>query len=301
MPRVSVLLTSFKHERYLRSCIESALSQTFEDFEVIAVDDNSPDASPKILSEYSDRVHVILNKENRGTYAVLNQALEIASGEYCAVLNSDDLWLPDKLSKQVQLMSAEPETAFCHTFGEFIDQDGAIIDGKPMGFAFPRTPSGDCLPIFIANNTAIASSVMFRTALAREIGGFDTRYRNLGDWDMWLRLAERGPVAFCGEKLTLYRVHATNTIRATEVTREEELRLRVGVWERREALPDSPELRLALAHSAACIGSLFSISGDAPRARAFFADSLRLNPRRVKSALRWLLTFAPLALRKRTL
>ena len=299
--KVSVLLTSYKHEKYLRQCVDSALGQTLEDREIIVVDDNSPDSSPEILKSYGDRIRLQVNAENRGTYGVLNQALEMAKGEYCAVLNSDDLWLPRKLELQAALMDANPEMTFCHTYGDFIDENGNIVTGRPMGFDFPRTPTGNVLPIFIANNTAIASSVMFRTSMAREIGGFDTTYKNLGDWDMWLRLAERGTVGFVDEKLTLYRIHGMNTIYNIVTTRSEEMRLREDLYGRRAQLKgdDEKAIRGALSHTTACLGSLYSITGNSRKARELYIESLKLNPTRFKSVLRYLVSFAPLSLRKR--
>lgn len=300
-PAVSVLLTSYKHERYLRACVDSALAQTYANMQVIVVDDNSPDSSAEILKSYGDKIQLALNKENRGTYGVLNQALSLARGEYCAVLNSDDLWAPEKIARQVQLMQAHDAMAFCHTYGDFIDGDGRVVQGRPMGFEFPRTETGDELATFIANNTAIASSVMFRTEVAERIGGFDESYRNLGDWDMWLRLAAEGNVGFVDEKLTFYRVHGANTIYAIETTRTEEMRLRAASLKQFRSRADSPKMKAALAHTAACLASLHSITGEPKKARALYIESLRLNPKRIKSVLRYFLTFAPLWLRRKTL
>jgi glycosyltransferase involved in cell wall biosynthesis len=304
-PKVSVLLTSYNHERWLRECIESAFNQTLPGVEVIAVDDNSTDGSQQVLREYGDRLTLILNDANVGTYAALNQALEVARGEYSAVLNSDDVWLPDKLRLQVQAMDADGAHSLCHTFGRFIDDDGKTLAGRPMGFDFPWMESGDHLATFIANNRAIASSVMFRTDTARRLGGFDASFKILGDWEMWLRLAEQGTVAFVPEELTLYRVHQTNTIYNLEPKYREEIRIREKYAARADELLSrsrgSNEMREALAHTLACLGSLYSITGRPRDARAAYIRSLRLNPKRFKSVLRWVLTFAPIGVRRRLL
>lgn len=304
-PKVSVLLTSYNHERWLRECIESALNQTLDGVEIIVVDDNSTDNSRKILQEYAGRVTLILNEANVGTYAALNQALEVATGEYSAVLNSDDVWLPEKLRLQAQAMDEDEEHSLCHTYGRFIDDDGKTLPGRPMGFDFPWMGSGYHLATFIANNRAIASSVMFRTDMARRLGGFDASFKILGDWEMWLRLSEEGTVAFIPEELTLYRVHQTNTIYNLEPKYREEIRIREKYAARVEELLAQPragtEMREALAHTLACLGSLYSITGRPREARAAYLRSLRLNPKRFKSVLRWGLTFAPLGVRKRLL
>src|SRR5581483_1538620 len=302
MPRVSVLLPSYNHERFLRECVESILSQTHQDFEVIAIDDGSQDGSVEILRTYGDRLKVYVNEPNLGTYATLNRALSMAESEYSAVMNSDDVWKPAKLMKQVEAMDADPMAAICHTFGQFIDQNGAPLTGRPMGFEFPRTPAGRALPRFLLSNCAIASSILMRTSIAKSIGGFDETFRTLGDWDMWLRMLENGTLAFVDEPLTLYRVHRANTIYATDIARQEEIRIREGISERAPELLKHPgSMREALAHNSACLGSLYSITGRPRDARKQFIESLRLNPKRMKSVIRFFMTFLPLAVRKKTL
>ncbi|MBA3725910.1 MAG: glycosyltransferase [Armatimonadetes bacterium] len=299
-PLVSVLFTSYKHETYLRECLDSALNQTYENVEVIVVDDNSPDSSPEILRSYGERVRLVQNEQNRGTYGVLNQALELARGKYAAVLNSDDAWLPKKIELQVALMESDPAMAFCHTFGDFIDEDGNVIGGKPMGFEFPRTPTGDLLPLFIERNHAIASSVMMRADMARMAGGFDESFRNIGDWDMWLRLAAKGTVGFVDEKLTFYRVHSHNTIYRFQTSLSEDIRIRLGVLERRrELLHKWPALRKQLAHAAACLATEEVMAGDPRKGRELYLLSLQLHPGRFKSVLRYLATLAPKPIRSR--
>jgi len=285
--------------------VDSALKQTYGDLEVIVVDDSSADSSLEILHSYGDKIRLIVNNPNVGTYPALNRALDAATGEYVAVLNSDDLWRPEKLDRQVALLESDPDMAFCHTYGWFIDENDVEIAGAPMGFEFPRTEIGKILHTFVANNSAIASSVVMRTSYAKKVGGFDGSFRNLGDWDMWLRLAEAGNVGFVDEKLTLYRVHGANTIYATETTRREEQLIRERHRERAQELlvsaSDESAMKRSLAHSLACLGSLHSIADNPTEARACFKQSLKLNPRRVKSALRYLLTFAPLPIRRRLL
>lgn len=305
MPKVSVLIPSYNHERYLRECVDSALGQTHADREIIVIDDGSKDSSPEILRSYGDKIRFSVNDPNIGTYPTLNRALAMASGEYVAMLNSDDRWRPLKLERQVALMESNPALTFCHTYGEFINEQGLRIDGAPMGFRFPITPTGKMFHLFIANNTAIASSVLMRTDVASAQGGFDESFRNLGDWDMWLRLSEIGEVGFIHEPLAEYRIHGTNTIYATETTRAEEMKLRTQHWLRAKELlekyHDKHAMRIALAHSFACLGSLHSIAGNPKKARELFAASLKLNPKRMKSALRYLLTFAPLSVRRKLL
>ncbi|HWP31636.1 MAG TPA: glycosyltransferase [Fimbriimonadales bacterium] len=304
-PRVSVIIPSYNHEKYIKECIESVLTQTYSDTEILVIDDASKDNTPEILKGYENGIRLILHDTNRGTYKVLNEGLSLAKGEYCAILNSDDVWLPKKLELQVHLMDAHPEYVFCHTYGKFIDQNGKEIPGRPMGFEFPRVPSGDILPRLVTNNCVIASSVLLRVEIARTVCGFDESFRNLGDWDMWLRLAEQGEVGFVDEVLTLYRVHGENTIYQKETTRKEEIRIREALLSKKDELlrksSQPREMRHALAHTAACLGTLYSITGKPREARQVYLEALRLYPLRAKTWLRYLLTFAPLWVRQRTL
>jgi len=273
--------------------------------EVLVIDDASKDRTPEILKKYDDRIRLILHDTNRGTYKVLNEGLNLAKGEYFAILNSDDVWMPKKLELQVYTMDTHPEYVFCHTYGKFIDQNGKEIQGRPMGFEFPRVSSGYILPRLVMNNCVIASSVLLRLENARRIRGFDESFRNLGDWNMWLRLAEQGEIGFIDEVLTLYRVHGENTIYQKETTRKEEIRIREALLSSKDELlgksSQPREMRHALAHTAACLGTLYSITGQPRKARKVYLDAFRLYPLRTKTWLRYLLTFAPLWLRKRTL
>jgi glycosyltransferase involved in cell wall biosynthesis len=305
VPKVSILIPSYNHERYIRECVDSALDQTHRDREVIVIDDGSKDSSQDILRSYGDQIRFSVNDHNVGTYPTLNRALAMGTGDYVAILNSDDKWRPTKLENQVALMEASPNMSFCHTHGRFIDENGCRIEGAPMGFHFPITPNGRIHHLFVEKNMAVASSVVIRASTAREVGGFDESFRNFGDWEMWLRLSEIGEVGFVSEPVTEYRVHGANTIYAAEITRLEEMRIRTQHRERANDLlrnyHDANAMRVALAHSLACLASLHSVEDEPKRARELFAASLKLNPMRIKSALRFLLTFAPLSVRRRLL
>ena len=284
MPLVSVLLTSYNHERWLRGCLESALGQTHPDIEVIVVDDNSPDSSRSILAEFADRIKLVVNKENQGTYRVLDQALDEASGEFIAILNSDDLWAPNKIERQVATIG---QHSLSHTGGIFIDENGGEIDGRPMGFAFGDSlpDDGDYVGRLLKSNCIVASSAMLRTDAAREAGGFDDGFKNLGDWNMWLKVAERGKFSYVNEPLTSYRVHRSNTISNTLVTQSEEVALREK-WLKRAGEGH----RFESAHGWACLGAARQALGQKSKARVAYGKSLRLMPWRLKTVARYATT-----------
>ncbi|MEO7454065.1 MAG: glycosyltransferase [Fimbriimonadales bacterium] len=287
MPRVSALITSYKHERWLRECVDSALGQTFEDLEVIVVDDNSPDSSPEILRSYGDRIRLVLNSENRGTYGVLDQALEMATGEFVAVLNSDDVWEPEKIARQFAGMG---DCALSYTGGKFIDDDGAEIFGKPMGWAPPTALPEHHFARLIENNYIIASSAMLRTSVAREVGGFDDGFKNIGDWNMWLKMGEKGPFAFTPGILTQYRIHGFNTIDNMAVSDSEIAEVRLKWAERASRSTDSKVLSAA-ALSWAAAGRLLARAGRGREGRRAIRRSISMMPLRFKSYFRYLTSF----------
>ena len=136
MPKVSVLLSSYNHEKYVGEAIESVLGQTFSDLELIIFDDGSKDKSRDIISSYKDgRIRCFLREENRGPLVCLKEALEVAVGEYVAIHHSDDVWAPDKLAKQVAFLDSHKEYAACFTWANFIDEEGESFE-VPEGYFY---------------------------------------------------------------------------------------------------------------------------------------------------------------------
>lgn len=297
MPRVSVLLTCYNHLAYLPACVESVRAQTLSDVEVLALDDGSTDGTREWLQEHARDWTLIFNERNLGTYGTLNVGLERAAGEFVAVLNDDDLWAPGKLEAQVALMDAHPEVGLVHTDGGFIDGSGAPLEGSPLGFEFPRTETGNVLADLLYQNKIIASAVLARRECFDALGGFNEAYFGSGDWEMWLRIAERWDVGFVAEPLTFYRVHGANASHRLERIWKDDERLRDWIETRRDALrervPDPERLRRALAHNAACLGTVRTLNGDPAGGRRAYALSVRREPGRLKSWLRYAATFLP--------
>lgn len=129
MPKVSVILSSYNHEKYLAASIQSVLDQTFSDFELLIFDDGSSDASQEIIRSFGDaRIKTFLYEKNRGPYYAIQEPLKASRGEYIAFQHSDDIWEPDKLSAQVEFLDAHKEYATCFTQVKFIDESGEPYD-----------------------------------------------------------------------------------------------------------------------------------------------------------------------------
>ncbi|MFQ3586120.1 MAG: glycosyltransferase [Fimbriimonadaceae bacterium] len=303
MPRVSILLTCYNHLAYLREAWADIQAQTFQDYEVIAIDDGSSDGTREWLAEIADRATVILNERNLGTYGSLNRALESATGEFVAVLNDDDRWAPEKLARQMAAFDSFPEIGLVHTGGRFIDGEGRVLEGNPLGFAWPTFPVGgggiwvgDARLALVYENKIIASAAVARRECFEKLGGFNPEYFGSGDWEMWFRIAEVWPIGFVAEPLTDYRVHGANASHKLERIWRDDVRLRSWLAPRLDSLEDrfpAAEVRRAKAHNWAALGTVRTLTGDPREGRRAYAESLRLYPGRLKSVLRYGATFLP--------
>jgi glycosyltransferase involved in cell wall biosynthesis len=296
MPRVSILLTCYNHVGYLPACVEAVFAQTFTDFEVIAIDDGSKDGTREWLEACGKPLRLIFNETNLGTYATLNVGLAAAQGEFVAVLNDDDLWAPEKLERQLALFDSHPKIGLVHTDGHFIDGEGKRMEGSPLGFEFPRTETGDVLLSLLYANKIIASAALVRRECFEKLGGFNEAYFGSGDWEMWLRVAEAYEIGFVPEPLTFYRVHGENASHKLDrIWRDDEM-LRLWIKDRASqyaARGYGDDLRKALAHNAACLGTVQTLNGNARAGRRAYRESLSYEPLRLKSYVRWLATFLP--------
>lgn len=297
VPKVSILLTCYNHIAYLEDAIRSIESQTITDYEVIVLDDGSTDGTRERLQERVPSWRLVFHEQNLGTYGSLNRGLELATGEFVAIFNDDDVWEPRKLEAQLELFENFPRVGIVHTNGIFIGSKGEQLAGTPLGFDYPETETGSLVLRLLRSNAMIASSVMVRKKCFDELGMFDPAYFGSGDWDMWLRIAEKWEGGYCVEKLTRYRWHDENASKKLDRIWHDDERLRERVVAQTAfyeslGLP-SAELREALAHNFACLGTVRKLNGKAALARQAYASSIRLCPQRVKSYLRWIATFLP--------
>jgi glycosyltransferase involved in cell wall biosynthesis len=293
-PLISVILTSYNHERYLREAIESALAQTYPSRELVIIDDASTDSSPQIATEYRANARLLLLEQNVGTYPALNRAIGEARGEWVAILNSDDVWEPEKLAAQLDEVG---EAQFSFTNGHFIDENGQPCEYHTFGRSFFTVPSGRMVERLIFHNRCYPSTVMFTKDLWERAGRFREDLICLGDWDLFLRMSELTNFSYVNRDLARYRVHGTQTSRRIAQMRAEEIDIRERRIHAREAellagAPDRAAMKRALAHSAAALGTQYHLAGRAGDARRMYLRSLALNPLRGKSFLRLLLAMA---------
>jgi glycosyltransferase involved in cell wall biosynthesis len=192
---------------FLATAIESILSQTFTSFELIIIDDNSDDGSRSIAEEYAVadcRISLIVHRQNRGNYPSRNEGMDMAQGEFIAVMDADDISKPHRLERQAGFLDSHPSYSMVGSRVLLID-----ADGDPLGpmEGIPLKHEAIDAALMDGRWAVIHPSVMIRMEAIQDIGGYRERFRRCADHDMYLRLAENSRVANLPEKLLYYRRH----------------------------------------------------------------------------------------------
>jgi glycosyltransferase involved in cell wall biosynthesis len=202
-PRVSVVMPVFNGETYLAEAVESALGQTLQELELVAVDDGSRDGSRAILERFARadrRVRVVVNEQNLGIAGALNRGWRAARAPYIARLDADDIAPPDRLSRQVEFLDDHPSVAVVGGTLIAIDAAGRRISTR----RFP-TQNRAIQSTLLRYNCLSHPSVTMRRAALQAVGGY--RLSGVEDYDLWLRLSERFELANLPEPMVLHRLH----------------------------------------------------------------------------------------------
>lgn len=211
-PRVSICIPAYNQARFLPDAIESVLAQTYDNIEVIIVDDGSTDGTLQIATGYAARhpevITVFTHPEHRnlGISTTVNRGLRESSGEYCSLLGSDDIFYPHKTEQQLRYLQRHPDVGAVYSTAQFMD-----ADGNEMLQRLGQNISGDpgAVEALIRANRIPDMTVLFRRASLKQVGPHD---ENLvyGDWEFWIRLAAQIKIAFINKPLVRYRVHNSN-------------------------------------------------------------------------------------------
>lgn len=212
-PKVSVILTSFNHAKYLREAIDSVLNQTFRDFELIIWDDASQDDSWEIINSYTDeRIRAFQNSESRrGVYGINKAISEVAQGEYIAIHHSDDLWTWDKLQKQVDFLESHQSIGAVFTNAQAVDEGGAPHSDTAHYYysifdQHNRSRHQWLRLFFEIGNVLCHPSVLIRRQCYSDCGLYRFGLAQIADFDMWIRLCLKHEIHVLPEKLVRFRV-----------------------------------------------------------------------------------------------
>lgn len=225
--KVSIIIPNYNHSRYLSYRVDSVLQQTYQDFELLLLDDCSPDNSREILTAYAardPRIRLVFNEQNSGsTFKQWNKGIAFAKGEYVWLAESDDYAHPDFLATLVARLDADPEVglAYCDSFS--VDEHGAPmpvptwepflaeLDASLWKQDFTQ-PGVELVRRFMSFRNIIpnASAVLLRRSTLTQVGPADESYRVLGDWLFWARILAVSKVAFVARPLNYFRTHRNN-------------------------------------------------------------------------------------------
>jgi glycosyltransferase involved in cell wall biosynthesis len=203
MPKVSVIIPTCNRAELLRSAIESVLHQTFQDFEIVIIDDASRDHTPEVVTNFKDtRIKLIRHQVSQGAAEARNTGIMNSSGEYIAFLDDDDEWLPDKLQIQVDLLeNSSPEVGAVYTNRFTIDRaSGRVLHERNSKISLDISKG----------NFITTSSVLLRRKCFEEFGLFDKNIPAVEDYDMWFRMSKKFSFELIEKPLIKYYIHENN-------------------------------------------------------------------------------------------
>jgi glycosyltransferase involved in cell wall biosynthesis len=206
-PLVSVIIPNYNYASYVCEAVDSALQQTYDNIEVVVVDDGSKDNSREILERYGYKITVI-SQPNAGVSAARNAGVKHSSGKFVAFLDADDVWLAEKIEKQVDLFESEKDLGLVHVGVEEFDTHGNILKTRLDGMS--GHVSHELLlferPVVLGGG----SGLMIPREVFDEAKGFDLELLTSADWDFFYRIGRRHKIGFVSEVLLRYRIHNSN-------------------------------------------------------------------------------------------
>jgi glycosyltransferase involved in cell wall biosynthesis len=208
-PKISIVTISYNRAGFLPEALESAIAQTFTDWELLIVDDGSTDNTREVAEGFiakDERIRYYKNETNLKISRSRNRGLELARGKYVAMLDSDDIWCdPDKLSKQYEFLESHPDHALVG--GGVIAIDA---DGKELKRYIDPSDDEDLRKLILIRNPFAQSSVMFPRQAIMDLGAYDVDLSGIEDYDLWMRIGIKWKFAILNEYLLKYRVHSGN-------------------------------------------------------------------------------------------
>ncbi|MER2152809.1 MAG: ATP-grasp fold amidoligase family protein [Solibacillus sp.] len=200
-PLVSIIVPTFNRAQLVKEAISSVLNQTYRNFEIIVIDDNSTDNTAELISKINDgRIYYFRLNKNQGAPAARNLGLKKASGQLIAFLDSDDQWVSKKLEKQIALFEREQQIGLVYTGIKFINSQFERI-------LVPKVRGDISKSILKKNYVGPTSSVVIKKALIDEVGGFDVTLPSCQDWDLFIRIGQVCEIDYIAEPLVLYFEH----------------------------------------------------------------------------------------------
>lgn len=202
---VSVIIPVYNGEKFVAASIESVLKQTYCPIEIIVINDGSTDGTKEVLNQFNGKI-VVIQQKNAGQADARNKGLTIAKGKYIALLDSDDLFVSEKIEKQISILKNENLDMVCTNF-ETIDAS----NNKLKNISAPYFHASNALTTFITGNFICTSTLLFKKEWIQKVGNFDTKMKGTEDGDLWFRmLLDGAQLDVIREPLVQYRIHELN-------------------------------------------------------------------------------------------
>lgn len=218
-PEISVLMSVYNGEKYLKEAIKSVLTQTFEDFEFLIINDGSTDKSEDIIESFKDsRIRLINNEKNEGLIFSLNKGLKIAMGKYIARLDCDDISLPQRLEKQYRFLEKNSEISLLGSWAELINENGSKIGTRKE---LPLDYYSIKFHLFYGN-PLMHSSIFFRKEIIGKLEGYDEKYKYAEDYELYTRLVKKYKIINLPEVLIKFRIHNKSIGQVSETKKIQE-------------------------------------------------------------------------------
>lgn len=217
-PVVSIVMSVYNGEKYLRELVESILNQTYKSFEFIIINDGSTDNSLDILKGYNDSRIKIHHQENKGLTKSLNRAIRLSRGKYIARIDADELAYPRRLEKQVNFLDSNPEIGIVGSFATNIDEISQTIQ-KAIFPVFDKSIRKE----LIKENVFIHGSVMVKKSVLERVGYYDEAFRYAQDYELWGRIAEVSKLHNLPETLLIRKLTRDSLSNNPEILRERTL------------------------------------------------------------------------------
>jgi glycosyltransferase involved in cell wall biosynthesis len=294
-PLVSVIIPTYNSAAFLPQAVESVIRQTYDNFEIIVVDDGSTDDTEAVLTPYRDVIRYF-KKVNGGPSAARNLGIAQAQGELIAFQDADDLWLPDKLQLQTDHFRENPQLGVVFTGSERFDESGLLDSNIRKGY---RVPTGMIFDRLLTEHFIAMPSVMVRRSCFAEVGLFEESLIGNEDFNLYLRLARKYAFGFINRVLVRIRVHKNNLSDNLDRMCEDEIK---NLEKIAQMFPDAqiPRRRLA-ARIYARFGRYYFSQQRFAEARSCFLKAFRLSPLVFGSLPLWMLAVTPDSLRNRLL
>lgn len=278
MPLVSVIMPSYNYDEYISEAIESVLEQTFDDFELIIIDDASKDNSKKIIQLFdkkSIKIRSFFHKENKGLAKTVNECIKKAKGKYISYFSSDDIWSKEKLEKQLKILEKDEDL--------IVWSEGLIVDAKSdftgelftqIHSALNRKKSGDIFEELLKNNYICGQSLIYKRENLKNVR-FDEDLKYLGDYKFLVDLAKEYKFYFIPEPLVMYRIHGKNTIFSDRSGwKKEDIRIRnYFLQEYGDEISPKVKNRIFLN-----ISKSYSYIGEKEKAKQNIYQAIKCNP-----------------------